>query len=86
MKSDRELFMEKYGDLWVIFSSYYKYVFTFSGKTNKGKTINVHVGRDVDTIYRFEVTYDLKKINNLDPYAGEVLDDQGNEIESFYDL
>lgn len=48
--------VEKYGDLKVTFSSYYKYLFTFVGKMGGGGRISVSVGGGgADDIYKTEI-------------------------------
>jgi hypothetical protein len=48
--------LEKYGDLPLRFSSYYKYSFTFSGIAPDGAKISADVGGDASDIYRLDVT------------------------------
>ena len=47
-------FLELYGEAKVVFTSYYKYSFSFIGEFN-GKSIYVSVGGNADDIYRFDV-------------------------------
>lgn len=55
--------IEKYGDVEVVFSSYYKFSFTFRNET---KHISVTVGGMADDVYKFEVGSDVKvKIEDL---------------------
>lgn len=54
-KISEERFMELYGDVKVVFQSYYKYSFSFLGEFD-GKTIYIRVGGNPDDIYRFDVT------------------------------
>lgn len=49
-----EQFLEQYGEAIVVFASYYKYSFYFSGEFN-GKNICVSVGGSSDDIYKFDV-------------------------------
>ncbi len=51
----REQATERYGNVDVTFSHYYKYRFSFRGSFG-GKELFVDVGGDRDNIYRFEVT------------------------------
>ena len=44
-----------YGEAKVVFTSYYKYSFSFRGEFN-GNSIYVSVGGNADDIYRFDVT------------------------------
>ena len=48
-------FLDVYGEARVVFTSYYKYSFSFRGEFN-GKSIYVSVGGNADDIYRFDVT------------------------------
>lgn len=48
-------FIEEYGDQEVVFSHYFKYVFNFSGETDKIKFM-LSIGGDSDEIYRLEVS------------------------------
>lgn len=76
-------FLQKYGDVPVVFSSYYKYSFAYVG-TLDNKTIKVYVGGNSDDIYKFEVKSGEKiAISKLCPYSGYVYED-GKETESFY--
>ena len=64
--------LEKYGDVKVKFSSYYKYTFTFKGKTENNEEVICHVGWTPDDIY--EVSVDTKEITirELDPDEVEI--------------
>lgn len=78
-------FLEKYGNVLVTFSSYYKYSFTYKGTLEDGSYIEVRVGGNSDDIYRFEVFADKEKtIDDLYPYSGQVFKD-GKEIEEFFE-
>jgi hypothetical protein len=77
----RNEFYEKYGDVRVTFSSYYKYTFTFTGTTPEGKSLSVECGGDSDEIYQFEVSADdPARVKDLYPYAGVCGED------NFYDF
>lgn len=79
-------FYEKYGDVKVKFSSYYKYTFTYTGNLPNGGRISVDYGANADDIYRFEVSADWEEtINSLAPYAGTVYDKDGKKVDEFYD-
>jgi hypothetical protein len=58
-------FLEMYGEAKVVFTSYYKYSFSFRGEFN-GKSIYVSVGGNADDIYRFDIDankeYTLKEL------------------------
>lgn len=53
-KLNEKEFLELYGEAKVVFTSYYKYSFSFRGEFN-GKSIYVSVGGNADDIYRFDV-------------------------------
>lgn len=53
-KLNEKEFLELYGEAKVVFTSYYKYSFSFRGEFN-GKSIYVSVGGSSDDIYRFDV-------------------------------
>lgn len=55
MNITAEQFLEQYGDVKVKFSSYFKYTFTFVGKTKDKTTITLFVGGNSDSIYREHV-------------------------------
>jgi hypothetical protein len=54
-KLNEKEFLEVYGEAKVVFTSYYKYSFSFRGEFN-GKSIYVSVGGNADDIYRFDVS------------------------------
>lgn len=81
----REEFYEKYGDVKVTFSHYYKYTFTYSGTLPDGRKIDVDTGGDAPEIYRNSVTCGAEEtVKKLYPYAGRVYDGE-QETDSFYD-
>lgn len=81
----RAEFYEKYGDVEVTFSHYYKFTFSFSGDASDGSRVCVDVGGNSDDIYRFDVSAgDAQTVLSLRPYCGRVTKD-GEEVESFYD-
>jgi hypothetical protein len=53
-KLNEKEFLEMYGEAIVVFTSYYKYSFSFRGEFN-GKSIYVSVGGNADDIYRLDV-------------------------------
>lgn len=78
-------FIEKYGDVVVTFSSYYKYRFRYSGVLKNGCTIIVEIGGDANDIYRMEVLVgDSYTIRELEPNGGWMNDQGGFLIETFY--
>ena len=67
---NREEFFEKYGDVKVKFSSYYKYSFKFS---NEELNIIIYLGGTSEDIYRFEVKANKEyAITELDPISAYV--------------
>ena len=48
----QEQIIEKYGDVVLDFSSYYKYTFYYRGTADDGNTIAVALGGNSDDIYR----------------------------------
>ena len=82
----REEFYEKYGDVKVKFSSYYKYTFTYEATLPDGNRLTCGYGGDHDDIYRHDVSADWEEtVSGLEPHEGSVYNPQGNVIESFYD-
>lgn len=82
----RDEFYEKYGDIEVAFSSYYKFIFSYTGTTPSGASITVNCGGNADDIYRLEVlSSSTGKVLDMLPYAGRVVGDDGNTIDEFYD-
>ena len=79
-------FYEKYGDVKVKFSSYWKYTFTYKATLPDGSRLTCGVGGNHDDIYRHDVSVDFEEVvSELEPYMGSVYNSQGVEIESFYD-
>lgn len=78
-------FYEKYGDVEVVFTSYYKYTFTYVATLPDGKRLTVGYGGNHDDIYRFDVSANKPvSVSQLQPYMGSVY--QGTEeVEGFYD-
>lgn len=80
----RDEFLNKYGDVLVTFTDYYKYAFRFSADLDDGSRLVVEVGGDADEIYRMTVDTKPHTARVLEPYAGSVYKD-GEIVESFYD-
>jgi len=60
-------FIDKYGQVKVKFSSYYKYSFSFH---NEEMNLSVGVGSNHDDIYKMEVRADKEyTISELEPYV-----------------
>ena len=80
-----EEFIEKYGDIEVTFSSYYKYSFRYSAILENGNELIVEIGGDTDNIYRMEVyNNESFTIRDLEPNGGWMNDKDGVSIENFY--
>lgn len=78
-------FFEKYGDVKVKFSSYYKYIFYYVAELPDGSRITCGYGGCGEDIYRYQVDSDDEMtISYLEPNFGVVSKD-GVKIESFYD-
>ena len=81
----RNEFMDKYGDVVVTFSNYYKYTFNYKAELPDGSLLVVSYGGNSEDIYRHEVGANSPEVvKTLAPYAGSVYRD-GKESESFYD-
>jgi hypothetical protein len=82
----RTEFYEKYGEVLVTFSSYYKYTFTYRAELPDGQALTVGYGGQADEIYRFDVAPNVPvKVIDLYPYCGSIYKN-GKEIEGFYDF
>ena len=75
---------QKYGDVKVTFTHYYKFTFTFKGTLSDGKTIVARVGGTGEDIYREEITREEKNIRDLYPYYVTLMDGD-EEIEFYYE-
>jgi hypothetical protein len=53
---DKNEALEKYGNVPLTFTSYYKYVFHFSGLAEDGNAVCCSFGGDSSEVYRFQVT------------------------------
>jgi hypothetical protein len=81
----RQEFYDKYGDVKVKFTNYFKYTFTYSALLPDGKLLTVGYGGDSADIYRHEVGADNEEsVITLQPYKGSIYKDD-KEIEGFYD-
>ena len=81
----REEFYEKYGEVEVVFTSYYKFTFNYGALLPDGLRLSVGYGGNSDDIYRHEVGVgETIKIKDLNPYCGNVYVGL-NEVDSFYD-
>ena len=81
----RQEFYDKYGNVKVKFSRFYKFMFTFNALLPDGSVLVCNVGGNSDDIYRLEVTVDSEEtLKSLGPFSGSVYKDY-KEVESFYD-
>ena len=82
----REEFYEKYGDVKVKFSTYYKYTFTYVGEQQGGGKVSVGICGNGSDIYHAEVNADeCDPIKVLYTYCGTAYDNDGNVVDEFYD-
>lgn len=85
MNMTRTEFYEKYGDVEVAFSSYYKFSFAFSAELPDGSLLSCEVGGNSEDIYRFDVVAGVRvRLLDLQPFYGLVKKD-GETVDEFYD-
>lgn len=81
----REEFYAKYGEVEVVFTSYYKFTFYYGADLPDNRRVGVCYGGNGDDIYLHGVDVGVPiKIKDLEPYGGYVYDGP-REVESFYD-
>ena len=67
----RDQFLIEYGNVEVQFVCYYKFVFTYKGTTQDGKTIMVSFGGGADSIYERDVSAEeVIEVKHLEPDFG----------------
>jgi hypothetical protein len=81
--SDRHEFLEKYSEVIVTFSNYYKYRFTFRGVMPDGSELICQKGGDIDSIYRLDVNNKPISLSELWPDTVEVRNSDGLLITWF---
>ena len=82
----RQEFYEKYGNVKVKFSYYYKYTFFYAATLQDGTRLLCGYGTNADDIYQHEVCVDDEEtVISLQPYEGAVYNKDGREIEGFCD-
>jgi hypothetical protein len=82
----REEFYEKYSDVKVKFSTYYKYTFNYVGELPDGGKISVEYGGNSDDIYSYDVSADYEEtVDSICPHCGTTYDRGGNVVDEFYD-
>ncbi|MEM7209550.1 MAG: hypothetical protein AAF434_17155 [Pseudomonadota bacterium] len=86
MEISHQEFIERYGDVEVEFSHYYKFSFTFKTELDDGAVLSVSTGGDADEIYREEIANNEKRlVRDVCPYEGSVRKD-GSDVCRFYDF
>lgn len=80
--------VEKYGKLELRFSSYYKYVFTYSVDAPDGAIISASFGGDVDDIYTARVNAEDRHPVKAakDDFISIQVTKGGDELFSWYDV
>jgi hypothetical protein len=82
-KLSLEEFLEKYGEVRVKFSHYYKFCFHFEGEV-EGTKVVVSVGGDSGSIYKEHIVAGrFYSVAELDPYYGVVTDTEGQIVDEF---
>ena len=76
-----EQVMERYGDLPLTFTSYYKYRFSFEATAPDGSLVHASVGGNADHIYRYQLERDSQiTLRGHEWSFAYVNDKDGNEI------
>ena len=82
---NQEAFIDKYSDVKVKLSSYYKYEFSFTGSLPDGRTLYVTVGGNAGDIYNVSVAANVEyDIMELDLCRGCLRDQNGSIIDEFH--
>jgi len=82
MLSKEEVY-EKFMDVPLTFTSYYKFTFNFSADVD-GYHIDVNVGGNADDIYRYDVSPESKLYLAQDQHYGLSITKDGQEVYSEY--
>jgi len=83
-KLSQEQFLEKYGEVRVKFSHYYKFCFHFEGSKDGFHKVTVSVGGDSGSIYKEHIVAGrFHSVQELDPYYGVVTDTEGQIVDEF---
>ena len=78
--------LNKYKDVQMVFSSYFKYSFSFTGVTKEGYKVYAEIGGNSEDIYRIEVgAGDVKTLLDLDPYYVNITNSDKVTIAMYYD-
>lgn len=80
----RDEVREKFRNVDLFFTSYYKFVFEFMGRSEEGYTVILTVGGNSDDIYRLDVNNDPEYIENFDPLSLDVFDSNGEKVYEEY--
>lgn len=89
MEISRKEFNELYGDVEVVFNSYFKFMFEFRGQTKNFETISISFGGGADDIYRESVEAGEKvKVKDIDGVYATVYEDSDclNVVHSYTDF
>ena len=79
-----EQVQEKFGNVLLKFSNYYKYTFTFTGRTDDGYKITCWYGGSSDEIYRYDVNAESEySLGDLDGWSAVKVEDSEDK-EVFY--
>lgn len=85
MKISKKEFLEKFGDVEVKFSHYYKFEFTYSADLGERIRLVVAIGGSAEDIYREEVgNNEVRTVSQLDPFYG-IYFVNGEERIRFYE-
>jgi len=80
MLTDEDV-LERYGEIDLTFTSYYKYVFSYIGSAPAGVTIHADYGGDADDIYRHAVgNNDKQKVGLPSESWNRLVIKKGDEI------
>jgi len=76
MEISREEFNKLYGDVEVVFNSYFKYTFEYRGETKDFKVVSISFGGCADDIYREAVEAGEKvKVKDIEGTYATVYED-----------
>ena len=89
MEITRKEFNELYGNVEVVFNSYYKYTFEFRGQTDDFKTVSISFGGCADDIYKEQIEAGEKvKVKDIEGTYATVYEDDDclNVVHSYTDF
>lgn len=88
LEISKEEFCNRYGDVVVKFSYYYKYVFTFNAELPDGSKLIIAFGGSADFIFNIEVNNNEEHyVKDMETYAvsGSVYDKDDKTVCCFWD-